>query len=83
VPHEAGTKGAACKGVSAVRRHAGGLREARSYCNTPVKRVKLFVRDGKGVIEGFHSHLGAPINRAPLVIRWTHINEKRALKAPV
>jgi hypothetical protein len=55
----------------------------RSYCNTPVKRVKLFVRVGKGVIEGFRSYPGPPINRVPLVIRWPHMNEKRAPKAPV
>jgi hypothetical protein len=50
-PYEAETKGAACKGVSAVRRHAGGLYDAESYCCTLVKCLKPFVRNGKGVIE--------------------------------
>jgi hypothetical protein len=30
-PYEAETGGAVCKGVSAVRRHAGGLYDAGSY----------------------------------------------------
>jgi hypothetical protein len=50
-PHEAETRGAACKGVLAVRRHAGGLYDARTYCYTLVKCLKPFVRNGKGVIE--------------------------------
>jgi hypothetical protein len=50
-PYEAKTRGAACKGVSAVRRHAGGLYDAGSYCYTLVKCLKPFVRNGKGVIE--------------------------------
>jgi hypothetical protein len=50
-PHEAETRGAACKGVSAVRRHARGLYDAGSYCYTLVKCLKPFVRNGKGVIE--------------------------------
>jgi hypothetical protein len=44
------TKDAACKGGSTVRRHAGGPYKARSYCYTLEKRVKLFVRNEKGVI---------------------------------
>jgi hypothetical protein len=66
------------KAFSAVRRHAGGLHEARSYHYAHVKRVKPFIRDGKGVIWGFCSYPGPPINRVPLVIGRTHINEKRA-----
>jgi hypothetical protein len=52
-PYEAETRGAACKGVtvSAVRRHAGGLHDARSYCYTLVKCLKSSVMNGKGVIE--------------------------------
>jgi hypothetical protein len=46
-PYEAETRGAACKGVSALRRHAGGLYDARSYCYTLVKCSKPFVRNGK------------------------------------
>jgi hypothetical protein len=33
-----------------VRRHAGGPYEAKSYCYTLEKRVKPFVKNGKGVI---------------------------------
>jgi hypothetical protein len=50
-PYEAVTRASACKGVSAVRRHAGGLYDAGSYCYTLVKCLKPFVRNGKGVIE--------------------------------
>jgi hypothetical protein len=50
-PYEAETKGAACKGVSAVRRRAGGLYDAGTYCYTLVKCLKPFVKNGKGVIE--------------------------------
>jgi hypothetical protein len=50
-PYGAETRDAACKGVSAVRRHAEGLYDARSYCYTLVKRLKPFVRNEKGVIE--------------------------------
>jgi hypothetical protein len=52
-PYEAETRGAACKGVSAVRRHAGGLYDAGSYCYTLVKCLKPFVGNGKGVIEAY------------------------------
>jgi hypothetical protein len=69
-PYEAETRSAACKGGLAVRRHAGGLYDAGSYCYALVKRVKPFVRNGKGVIEA-------------LCNRRTHINEKRAPKASV
>jgi hypothetical protein len=50
-PYEAETSDAACKDVSAVRRHAGGLYDAGTYCYTLVKCLKQFVRNGKGVIE--------------------------------
>jgi hypothetical protein len=50
-PYEAETRGTACKGGSAVRRHAGGLYDAGSYSYTLVKCLKPFVRNGKGVIE--------------------------------
>jgi hypothetical protein len=50
-PYEAETRGATCKGVSAVRRHAGGLYDAGSYFYTLVKCLKPFLRNGKGVIE--------------------------------
>jgi hypothetical protein len=53
VSYEGETRGVACKGGSAVRRHAGGPYEARSYCNTLEKCVKLFVRDGNDVIGVF------------------------------
>jgi hypothetical protein len=81
-PYEAETRGAACKGVSAVRRHAGGLYDARSYCYALVKCLKPFVRNGKGVIEADDHAQGSPINSEPLVIKQTCCNEKRAPKAP-
>jgi hypothetical protein len=81
--YEAETRGTVCKGGLAVRRHAGGLYEAGSYCYTLVKCVKSFVRNGKGVI-GVNNHTqGPPINSGSLVIERTHINEKRASKASV
>jgi hypothetical protein len=83
VPYEAETRCAACKSGLAVRRHAGGLYDAGSYCYTLVKRVKSFVRNGKGVIEVDDHTRGPPINSDPLVIERTSINEKRAPKAPV
>jgi hypothetical protein len=81
-PYEAETRGAACKGVWAVRRHVGGLYDAGSYCYTLVKCLKPFVRNGKGVIEVDDHAQGSPINSEPLVMKRTHINEKRAPKAP-
>jgi hypothetical protein len=81
--YEAETRGAACKGVSAVRRHAGGLYDARSYCYTLVKCLKPFVSNRKGVIEVDDHAQGPPINSEPLVMKRTHRNEKRAPKAPV
>jgi hypothetical protein len=80
-PYEVETRGAACKGVSAVRRHAGGLYDARSYCYTLVKCLKPFVRNEKGVIEAGDHAQGSPINSEPLVMKRTHCNEKRAPKA--
>jgi hypothetical protein len=80
-PYEAETRGAACKGVSAVRRHAGGLYDAGSYCYTLVKCLKSFVRNGKCVIEANDHAQGPPINSEPLVMKRTHCNEKRAPKA--
>jgi hypothetical protein len=80
-PYEAETRGAACKGVSAVRRHAGGMYDAGSYCYTLVKCLKSFVRNGKGVIEANDYTQGPPINSEPLVMKRTHCNEKRAPKA--
>jgi hypothetical protein len=80
-PYEAETRGAACKGVSAVRRHAGGLNDAGSYCYTLVKCLKPFVRNGKGVIEANDHAQGSPVNSEPFVMKRTHCNEKRALKA--
>jgi hypothetical protein len=80
-PYEAETRGTACKGVSAVRRHAGGLYDAGSYCYTLVKCLKPFVRNGKGVIEANDYTQGSPINSEPLVMKRTHCNEKRAPKA--
>jgi hypothetical protein len=81
--YEAETRGTACKGGLAVRRHAGGLYEAGSYCYTLVKCVKTFVRNKKGVI-GVNDHTqGPPINSGSLVIERTHVNEKRAPKASV
>jgi hypothetical protein len=81
-PYEAETRDAACKGVSAVRRHAGGLYDAGSYCYTLVKCLKSFVTNGKGVIEADNHAQGSPINSEPLVMKRTHSNEKRAPKAP-
>jgi hypothetical protein len=81
-PYEAETRGAACKGVSAVQRHAGGLYDAGSYCYTLVKCLKTFVRNGKGVIEADDHTQGSPINSEPLVMKRTHCNEKRVPKAP-
>jgi hypothetical protein len=80
-PYEAETRGTACKGVSAVRRHAGGLYDTGSYCYALVKCLKPFVKNGKGVIwENDHTQ-GSPINSEPLVMERTHCNEKRAPKA--
>jgi hypothetical protein len=80
-PYEADTRGAACKGVSAVRRHAGGLYDAGSYCYTLVMCLKSFVRNRKGVIEANDHAQGSPINSEPFVMKQTHCNEKRAPKA--
>jgi hypothetical protein len=80
-PYEAETRGAACKGISAVQRHAGGLYDAGSYCYALVKCLKSFVRNGKGVIEANDHTQGSPINSEPLVMERTHCNEKRAPKA--
>jgi hypothetical protein len=80
-PYRAETRDAACKGVSVVRRHAGGLYDVRSYCYTLVKCLKPFVRNGKGVIEANDHTQGSPINSEPLVMERTHCNEKRAPKA--
>jgi hypothetical protein len=80
-PYNAETRSAACKGVSAVRRHAGGLYDAGSYCYTLVKCLKPFVRNEKGVIEANDHAQGPPINGEPLVMKQTHRNEKRAPKA--
>jgi hypothetical protein len=82
-PYEAETRGAACKGVSAVRRHAGGLYDVGSYCYTLVKCLKPFVRNGKGVIEANNYTQGSPINSEPLVMKHTLCNEKRVSKATV
>jgi hypothetical protein len=79
-PYEAETRGAACKGVSAVRRHAGGLYDAGSYCYTLVKCLKPSVSNGKGVIEANDYTQGSPINSEPLVMKRAHCNEKRAPK---
>jgi hypothetical protein len=57
--------------------------EAGSYCYTPVKCVKPFVRNEKGVIRVNDHTQGRPINSGSLVIERTHVNEKRALKASV
>jgi hypothetical protein len=81
-PYEAEARGATCKGVSAVRRHAGGLYDAGSYCYTLVKCLKPFVRNGKGVIEADDHARGSPINSEPLVMKRTHCDEKRVPKAP-
>jgi hypothetical protein len=80
-PCKAGTRGAACKGVSVVRRHAGGLYDAGTYCYTLVRCLKPFVRNGKGVIEANDYTQGSPINSEPLVMKRTHCNEKRVPKA--
>jgi hypothetical protein len=80
-PYKEETRSAACKGVSAVRRHAGGLYDAGSYCYTLVKCLKPFVRNGKGVIEANDYAQGPPINSEPLVMKQTPRNEKRAPKA--
>jgi hypothetical protein len=79
-PYGAETRDAACKGVSVVRRHAGGLYDARSYCCTLVKCLKPFVRNRKGVIDANDHTQGSPINSEPLVMKRTHRNEKRAPK---
>jgi hypothetical protein len=76
-PYEVGTRGAACKGVSAVRRHAGSLYDAGSYCYTLVKCLKPFVRNGKGVIEVDDHAQGPPINSEPLVMKRTHTVMRR------
>jgi hypothetical protein len=52
-----------------------------SYCYTLVKCLKLFARNGKGVIEANDHAQGSPINSEPLVMKRTHCNEKRAPKA--
>jgi hypothetical protein len=80
-PDGAETRAVACKGVSAVRRHAGGLYNAGTYCYTLVKCLKRCVRNGKGVIEANDYTQGSPINSEPLVMKRTHCNEKRAPKA--
>jgi hypothetical protein len=65
-----------------MRRHAGGLYDAGSYCYALVKCEKPIVRNEKGVIEVDDHTRGPPINSDPLVIERTHTNEKRAPKAP-
>jgi hypothetical protein len=80
-PCRAETTSVACKGVSAVRRHAGGLYDAGTYCYTLVKCLKPFVRNGKGVIEANDYAQGSPINSEPLVMKQTHCNEKRVPEA--
>jgi hypothetical protein len=80
-PDGAVTRVAACKGVLTVRRHAGGLYDAGTYCYTLVKCLKQFVRNGKGVIEANDYTQRSPINSEPLVMKRTHGNEKRAPKA--
>jgi hypothetical protein len=67
-PYEAETGGTACKGSLTVRRHAGILYDAGSYCYTLVKCLKPFVRNGKGVIEVDDHAQGPPINSDPLVM---------------
>jgi hypothetical protein len=81
-PYEAESRGAACKGVSVIRRHARGLYNARSYCYALVKCLKSFVKNGKGVIEADDHAQGSPINSEPFVMKRTCCNEKRAPKAP-
>jgi hypothetical protein len=80
-PCKAETTSAACKDVSAVRRHAGGLYDAGTYCYTLVKCLKPFVRNEKGVIEANDYAQGTPINSETLVMKQTHCNEKRVPKA--
>jgi hypothetical protein len=80
-PDGAETRVAACTGVSAVRRQAGGLYDAGTYCYTLVKCLMQFVRNGKGVIEANDYTQGSPINSEPLVMKRTHCNEKRVPKA--
>jgi hypothetical protein len=80
-PFEAETRDAACKGVSAVRRHTGGLYDAGTYCYTLVKCLKQFVRNGKSVIEANDYTQRSPINSEPLVMKRASGNEKRAPKA--
>jgi hypothetical protein len=75
--YEAETRGAACKGVSAVLRHAGGLYDAGSYCYTLIKCLKPYVRNGKGVIEVDAYAQGLPINSEPLVMKQTHTVMRR------
>jgi hypothetical protein len=58
------------------------LYDAGSYCYTLVKFLKPFVRNRKGVIGADDHAQGSPINSEPLVMKWTHCNEKRAPKAP-
>jgi hypothetical protein len=65
-----------------LRIHAGGLYDAGSYCYALIKRVKPIVRNGKGVIEVDDHTRGPPINSDPPLIERTHINKKRAPKAP-
>jgi hypothetical protein len=81
-PLEAETRDVACKGVSAIRRHAGGLYDTGTYCCTLVKCLKPSVRNGKCVIEANDYTQGSPINSEPLVMKQRHCNEKRAPKAP-
>jgi hypothetical protein len=69
--YEAETRGATCKGVSAVRRHAGGLFDSGTYCYTLVKCLKSFVRNGKGVIEANDYTQGSSTNSEPLVMKRT------------
>jgi hypothetical protein len=57
--------------------------EAGSYCYTLVKCVKPFVKNEKGVIGVNDRTQGPPINSGSLVFERTHINKKRAPKAPV
>jgi hypothetical protein len=80
-PCKTETRGAACKGVSAIRRHAGGLYDAGTYCYALVKCLKPSVRNGKGVIEANDYTQGSSINSEPLVMKRTHCNEKRVPKA--
>jgi hypothetical protein len=80
-PCKTETRSAACKGVSTVRRHAGGLYDAGTYCYALVKCLKPSVRNEKGVIEANDYTQGSPINSEPHVMKRTHCNEKRAPKA--